>query len=202
MRSLGVVCGLLVLSAGCGGDDTTADPPPAPVTDGVSDSTGTTAELPVDTTADEATTPEPEASSVLAVDVAPCDLVTSDEITAAIGLAVVAVDDDPVLPPNGCVIDVGVSATVFVSVDDGQGRAAGPAALFDGYTADVGESAELIADLGSAAVYSAQFRTLAVDAGAGRYFAVGLSGGYPDELAEPRNALVALATAAMARLGV
>lgn len=201
MRSLGVVCALLMLSAGCGGDDTTADSPPVRVADGASDlATGTASDSSLEATAGETTTPEVEASSVVVVDVAPCDLVTADEIAAAIGLAVVAVDDDPVLPPNGCVFDLGVSATVFVSVDDGQGRMTGPASLFDGYMADVGESAELISELGAAAVYSSQFRTLAVDAGAGRYFAVGLSGGYPGELAEPHDALVALATAAMARL--
>ncbi len=73
--------------------------------------------------------------------------------------------------------------------------------LFTNYMdlADDG-TAELVADLGVAAVYSPSFRGLAVDAGDGRFVAVGLNGGYPEELAEPRDALVALASAAIARL--
>ncbi len=133
------------------------------------------------------------------MDVAPCDLVTAADVEAATGLTVVATDDDPILPSNGCVFDVGVSAEVFVSVDDGQGRSTGPAALFEAYLDTDG--AEMIPDLGTAAVYSSAYRTLVVDAGDGQFFAVGLSGGYPPELEADREILLALGLDALARLG-
>jgi len=192
-RSVGVVCGVLVLLAGCGGDDSTPNASPAASsTVGAGSTTGSTVV--------DSTTIAPDVGSVASIEMAPCELVTSPEVAAATGLTVVAVDNDPVLPPNGCVFDVGVTAEVFVSIDDGQGRVTGAASMFEGYTAEIGSSAEPIPELGASAVYSSAFRTLAVEAGEGRFFAVGLSGGYPEELSEPLDALVALATAAIGRL--
>jgi len=95
------------------------------------------------------------------------------------------------------IVPVEVSPCDLVNVDDGEGRFGAPAALFDGYMAE--EGAEIIPDLGVAAVYVQGFRGLAVDAGGGRYIALGVNGGY-GELAEPRDVLVELATAALGRL--
>jgi hypothetical protein len=184
MRKFVVICGFIVLAGGCGGDDATSDPPSAAVAD---------------------TDPEPAApsdsDSVVAIELAPCDLVTSEDVAAVTGLTAVTTGADPVLGPNGCVFDVGLSADVFVSIDDGQGRMTSPAAMFGFYMDDVSDgAAQLIPELGSPAVYSSGFRALAVDAADGRFFAVGLSGGYPDEFAEPREILVTLAAAALERL--
>jgi len=181
MRKSGALFAVLTLLAGCGGGETATDTTSAP----------------------EVTTVEPVASTagdsvpVAAMDVAPCELVTSDDVAAATGLAVVG-EDDAALGPDSCVFDVGVSADVFVAVDDGGGSSTGPAALFAAYVAG---SAESISGLGEAAVYSSTYRTLVVDAGGGRYFAVGLSGGYPDELSADREILIALAAAAVGRIG-
>ena len=60
-------------------------------------------------------------------------------------------------------------------------------------------SAELVPDLGAAAVYAPGFRGLAVDAGDGRFIALGVNGGYT-ELAEPLESLVELVAAALGRL--
>jgi hypothetical protein len=49
-------------------------------------------------------------------------------------------------------------------------------------------------------LYSPSFRGLTVDAGSGQFFAVGLSGGYPDELAEPRELFTTLANIILERL--
>jgi hypothetical protein len=180
--------------AGCGGDERAADSVPA-----TESGSATTENLPADTTRVTDPTPPADATSdeggVVALGVAPCDLLTPSDVAAATGLAVGAVDDAAVAPPNFCMFDVGVSADVFVSVDDGQGRSTGPASLFALY-ADSAD-AELITNLGTQAVYSSMYRTLTVDVGAGRFFAVGLSGGYPEELVETREILVALATMAL-----
>jgi hypothetical protein len=97
-----------------------------------------------------------------------------------------------------CVFDIGADSgvAVFVAIDDGLGRLAGPASLYAAY---VEEGAEAISGLGESAVYSSGFRTIAVDAGGGRFFAVGVNGGY-SELAEPRDVLIELAAAALVRL--
>jgi hypothetical protein len=130
------------------------------------------------------------------VEVPPCDLVNVDEVAAAAGLSVAESRDEP---PISCVFDFGEEAgvAIFVHVDDGEGRFGAPAALFDDYMAE--GSAEIIPDLGVAAVYVEGFRGLAVDAGGGRFIALGVNGGY-GELAEPRDVLIALATAALGRL--
>jgi hypothetical protein len=130
---------------------------------------------------------------------APCDLLTADEVAAAVGIAVMAVTEQP---PISCVFDFGPDAGVdiFVAVDDGQGRASGPAALFADYSSrlDAG-TAESVDGVGVAAAFDPGFRTLAVDAGSGRFIAVGVNGGY-DALAEPRSALTDLARIAVDRL--
>lgn len=197
VRKFGVILGLSVVLTGCGGDDTASDTAPVTLADTASaaDSDATasdneaadTAEPAVDvTTSDEA--------AVAPVDADPCELVTVDEVEAATGLAVVAVDDDPVLP-NSCVFDFGLSADLFVETGDR------PEFLFASYMDLVdGGTAELIPDVGVTAVYSPSFRALAVDAGEGRFLSVLLSGGYPEELADSREVLVALASTATARL--
>lgn len=171
-----VICALLL--AACGGDGD----------DGAGAST---------------TPPTPAASSttsgaVVPFGVEPCDLLTPGEVADATGSAVVAVAEDP---PVSCVYDLdGITADLFVAVDDAQGRMAGAAFLFAGYRdgVEAGE-AEVIDGLGSAAVFSPGFRTLAVDAGGGRFFAVGVSGGY-DGLDDPRPVLTDLAATVLGRL--
>jgi hypothetical protein len=175
MRNIVVVLGLVVVLASCGGDDSASDSTPL-------------------------TVPATDMSGAVTVDVAPCDLVTADDVEAATGLTVVAVDDTT-LDPTGCVFDLGLSADVFVEIESGQDRFGGPAFLFANYMDSVEDgSAELIPGVGVAAVYSPSFRGLAVDAGQGRFIAVGLNGGYPEQLAEPRQILVDLALAAATRL--
>lgn len=203
MRKFGILLGLLAALAACGGDDTTSDTAPATVADTAptEDSDATASDIEAAVTTDSGTDDATGDVTVVAVDADPCELVTAADVTAATGLTVVAVDDDPVLPPNGCVFDVGLSAVIFVSVEDGQGRMAGPAALHEGYLAEVeAGKAEEIADLGVSAVYSPSFRGLVVDAGSGQFFAVGLSGGYPDELAEPRELFTTLANIILEQL--
>lgn len=186
----------LAMLAGCGGGDTASDSISATVSGPAAaepispDSTGSTEPVAL-------TDPSAETGSVVAMEVAPCDLVTEDDVAAATGLTVGAGDDQAFFPPNFCVFDVGVSADVFVSIDDGEDSITGPASLFAFYVDD--ESGELIPDLGLAAVYSFSYRALAVNAGAGKFFVVGLSGGYPEELAETREILITLAVAALAR---
>ena len=189
MRMAGMLCGALLLLAACGGEtvpDTTIG------TDAPDTSVGT--DVPATTTTSSAAEP-----AVVPVEASPCSLVTADEVAAATGLTVVESRDEP---PISCVFDFGedVGVAIFVSVDDGEGRSAAPAALFDGYMAKVAEgSAEPVPDLGIAAVYSQGFRGLAVDAGGGRFIGFGVNGGY-GELAEPRDVLVELAAAALGRL--
>ena len=180
MRTVGMLCGVLLLLAACGGEtvpDTTIG-------------TGATAT----TTTSSAAEPD-----VVPVEASPCSLVTVDEVAAATGLTVVESRDQP---PIYCFFDFGedVGVRIWVNVDDGEGRAAGAAALFDAYMAKVAAgNAETVPDLGIAAVYSQTFRGLAVDAGDGRFIAFGADGGY-GELAEPRDALIELAAAALGRL--
>ncbi len=172
-----MLCGAVLLLVACGGEAA----PDATV--------GTVAPTTTSTT----TTADP---GIVPVEVSPCDLVNVDEVTQAAGLEVTESRDEP---PISCVFDFGAEAgvAIFVNVDDGEGRFGAPAALFDGYMAE--EGAEIIPDLGVAAVYVQGFRGLAVDAGGGRYIALGVNGGY-GELAEPRDVLVELATAALGRL--
>ena len=193
-----MLCGAVLLLAACGGEtapDTTigTDAPDTTIgTDAPDTTIGTDA--PATTTTSSAAEAE-----VVPVEASPCSLVTVDEVAAATGLTVVESRDEP---PISCVFDFGeeVGVAIFVSVDDGEGRSAAPAALFDGYMARVAEgSAETVPDLGVAAVYAQGFRGLAVDAGGGRFIGFGVNGGY-GELAEPRDVLIELAAAALGRL--
>ena len=179
-RMLGVLCCAVVLLGACGGSDSSA--------------TSTTSEDTVTTAA--AAVAE---GGVVAIETAPCDLVTSDEVATATGLAVGEAKDEP---PLSCVFSIGddTGVDVYVNADDGEGRGIGPAAVFDAYEEMVaGGSGEAVPGLGEAAFYSQGFRTLVVDAGAGKFIAVGVNGGY-SELDAPRDALIAIATAALGRL--
>lgn len=130
---------------------------------------------------------------------APCDLLTTAEVEEATGLAVLEVREEP---PISCVYDMGPDAgvAIFVSIDDGQGRATAPASVLESYTAliETGE-AEAVTDLGTEAVYAPSYRGMAIDVGEGVFIAVGVNGGYT-ELAEPRDALIDLARAAVDQL--
>lgn len=197
VRKFGVVLGLLAVLAGCGGDDTASDTTPATMRDTApaTDSDDATSEIETadsaEPAADLATTDQPADAAVAA---SPCELVTADEVEAATGVAVVAVGPDPVLP-NSCVFGFGLSAELFVETGDR------PEFLYTSYMDLVEDgTAELIPDVGVTAVYSGSFRGLAVDTGGGRFLSVFVSGGYPEELADSRGVLVALASAAAARL--
>jgi hypothetical protein len=136
---------------------------------------------------------------VVAVEADPCELVTADEVASATGLGVEEVREEG---PIGCLFDLGAEAgvAVFVTVEDGQGRASGPAAVFGSYEElEAQGDAEAIAGLGERALYAPRFRGLAVDVGGGGFIAVGINGGL-GALQEPREALIALAEAALGRL--
>ena len=174
-----VACLVLITSFGGGGAETaTSDP--------------ATSESPTTAAAAEVDAASP---SVVPVDVPPCDLLTADEVATATGLPAEQGQADG---PIGCMFDLGDDAgvSIFVVVDDGQGRMSGPATLFEEYT-DLGEQS--IPDLGEAAVYSQTYRSIAVDAGTGRFIGIGVHGGYA-ELAEPREILIELADLALGRL--
>jgi hypothetical protein len=175
-----LVVGLVVITS-CGGGDTattTAGPEPS------ASSTSTAAEA-----------AEQDSGDVVAIDIPPCDLLTAEEVSSASGLTVAQGLDSP---PISCIFDFGADAgvSIFVIVDDGQGRMSGPAALFESYS-ELG--AETISDLGEAAVYSQDFRAIAVDAGGGHFVGLGVNGGY-SELSEPRDVLVELARLVLGRL--
>jgi len=162
--------------AACGGDDatTTASPTEAPAT------TTTTTEA---------------AGGVVAVDAAPCGLLTDDDVSEASGLAAAEGREEG---PVTCLYDVGTDSgvAIFVAIEDGQGRFSGAASLYSAY---VDEGGEMVAGVGESAVYASGFRTIAVDAGGGKFIAVGVNGGY-SELDEPRDVLIDLATRALANL--
>ncbi len=182
---------VLVVAAACAADDgATGDDPVAPV------ETPATSAEPAPT--DQVVTPATEAEEVSASELA-CGLLTPEEVEEATGLAVAEVREEP---PIACVFDLGEDAgvEVFTSVDDGAGRIAGPENLYREYLLlEADGEAELVAGRGDGAVYSPQFRALAVDAGEQRFFAVGVSGGF-QVLAEPRDAMVDLAATAIDRL--
>ncbi|MGB9357678.1 MAG: DUF3558 family protein [Acidimicrobiia bacterium] len=180
---MGILCAAVLLFAACSSED-------------VAD---TTVEADAAMTTTTATTSPAESAGAVAVDAAPCSLVTADEVSAAAGLTVVESGEES---PTSCVYDFGADTgvAIFVNVDDGEGGFFAPSTVFDNYMEIVAEgSAETVPNLGAAAVYSQQYRGLAVDAGGGRFIALGVNGGYA-ELAEPRDALVELATLAMSRL--
>ena len=177
-RLVSLVCCLVVVNA-CG-DDTT----------------GTTGTAAPSTTAAVTSAP---ADGVVPLDRDPCDLVTADEVAAAVGAGVAPGRADP---PLGCVFDLQDVPQVHIAViiEDGAGRLGGAASIFEGYRALVADGdAEDVPAIGIAAVYAPGFRGLAVDAGGGRYFAVAVGGGY-QALEQPKEALIALARAVMAGL--
>ena len=179
-RMLGVLCCVAVLLGACSGSE-------SPATSTASEDATTT------------TAAAMEEGGVVAIETPPCDLVTSDEVAAATGLAAGEAKDQP---PLSCVFAIGddVGVDVYVNADDGQGRGSGPAAVFDAYEDLAADgSAESVAGIGEAAFYSQGFRTLVVDAGGGKFIAVGVNGGY-QALDAPRDALIAIATAALGRL--
>jgi hypothetical protein len=182
-RTVTALCGALLLVAGCGDGGGTVE------------STGPTDSIAATTVA---ATTAATGTEVVPVDAAPCDLLTADEVAAATGLAVEEMRDEP---PIGCAFDLGPEAGVYIAViiEDGQGRLGGAANLFREYLllVDDGE-AEMVAEVGEQAV-CCPFRTIAVDAGGGRFFAVSVGGGYT-ELAEPLEVLVSLARSALGRL--
>jgi hypothetical protein len=159
-------------------------------------SVGTTSPPTATSTATATSSP----ASTLAIDgIEPCGLLTTAEVEEATGLAVLDVREEL---PISCVYDMGPDAgvAIFVSIDDGQGRATAPTSVFESYTALIenGE-AEAIADLGSDSVYAPSYRGLAIDAGDAVFIVVGVNGGYI-QLAEPRDALIDLARAAVDQL--
>lgn len=195
MRNSRVALGLsVVLVVGCGGADTASDTTRITASDTApaGDSAAATsdmeaADITIVEAADEVAA-EPDATDS-------CELVTTDDVEAATGLTVVSVEGDRAFPPEGCVFGFGLSADLWVETGD---RAQ---FLFTNYMDLVDDgSAELIADLGVAAVYAGGFRGLAIDAGEGRFVSLILDGGYPDQLAEPRDLMVALARAAVTNL--
>ncbi len=176
---------LVFLVASCGGSSATE----------VGDDVGTAAP-PVPSVADTTIADQP---AVVPIGIAPCDVVTTEEVEAATSLVVESVSEES---SGSCLFDFGtdVGVAVFVTLDDGSGSSMGPANVFAGYAERVSEgAAERIADVGADAVYSSSFRGLAVDVGDGRFFAVGVNGGY-SELSDPRDSLIAIAVSVLDRL--
>lgn len=174
--ALVLVCAALASCNGEGAADTS--PPPIPA--------------PAETAPDPTTTVPPVA-------VPPCGLLTAGEVEEAGGLAVVTVVEEG---PITCVFDLGAETGVdiFVSIDDGQGRLAGPEAVFRSYEDLLAAGdAEQVEGLGAAALYAPGFRGLAIDAGDGRFVGLGVNGGF-GQLQNPRNLLMALARLALDRL--
>lgn len=188
IRSIVVTLLLAAPLVACGTADT-ADT----VDDASSTSAPTTAPTP--TGGIPSTSADSTERMVVPLDVAPCSLLTADEVGMATGLpAAAGVEDGPI----SCSFELtGTTVSVFVSVEDGEGRIAGGASLHEAYSSGGGE---VVDGLGESAVYSSAFRAIAVDAGGGRFYAVGLNGGYPPELDDPKDVLVGLATLALARI--
>ena len=186
---------LALVVASCGGSSRTdvADDVGAAVPTAPSVAAPTVAEQP-DAVATIADQPD-----VVPIEIAPCDVVTTEEVEAATSLVVESVSEES---SGACLFDFGadVGVAVFVTLDDGTGSSMGPANVFAGYADRVSEgAAEQIADVGADAVYSSSFRGLAVDVGDGRFFAVGVNGGY-SELSDPRDSLIAIAVSVLDRL--
>jgi ABC-type transport system substrate-binding protein len=183
MKRVGsLVVGMVLTVAACGGQ--------------ASEQTTTTTATPATSTTTSTTV---AGAQVTPITVDPCTLVTTEEVAAATSLTVTEVRTES---PTTCIFDFGPEAgvAVFLSVDDGEGGFTAPSSLFENYMALVADgSAETISDLGAAAVFAQSFRGLAIDAGDGRFFALGVNGGY-GQLAEPRDAFIELAGIAAGRL--
>ena len=137
------------------------------------------------------------AGAAVAIDLPPCDLVTTAEIETVTGFAVEQVTDTP---PIDCRFDLVADSDLYIvtAIDDAEGRLGGPAAIFLRHEDEGSESPfEPVEQVGERALYAG--RGLAVDAGGGRYFFIGVGGQYL-ELADPRDQLITLAQAALARV--
>ena len=137
------------------------------------------------------------AGAAVAIDLPPCDLVTTAEIETVTGFAVEQVTDTP---PIDCRFDLVADSDLYIvtAIDDAEGRLGGPAAIFLRHEDEGSESPfEPVEQVGERALYAG--RGLAVDAGGGRYFFIGVGGQYL-ELADPRDQLTTLAQAALARV--
>ena len=135
--------------------------------------------------------------AAVAIDLPPCDLVTTAEIETVSGFAVEQVTDTP---PIDCRFDLVADSDLYIvtAIDDAEGRLGGPAAIFLRHEDEGSESPfEPVEQVGERALYAG--RGLAVDAGGGRYFFIGVGGQYL-ELADPRDQLITLAQAALARV--
>ena len=183
-------CVLLSSSACSGGDDDSSRAGTSIESDGPVQATGESTSSATSPPTSAPTTP----AATIGTD--PCELLTASEVDDATGLTVLEVRNEP---PNACVYDFGpdVAVAIFVSIDDGQGRSTTPADVFQNYSLliETGD-AEAITDLGVGAVYAPGFRGIAIDVGDGMFLALGVNGGY-SELAEPREALIALAQIAV-----
>ena len=184
-RAFWMLAVLGLIAASCGGQ-----------TSEESSDTTTVAAAPTPTT----TTVAAE-SNIVPIVVNPCNLVEMDEVAVSAGLAVAETSNDS---PITCVYNFGEDAgvSIFLNIEDGEGRFGAPASLFENYMDLVPDgSAEVISDLGEAAVYAQGFRGLAVDAGGGQFIGLGVNGGYGN-LAEPRDVLIELAAIALERLNL
>ena len=183
-RTIGGFLAVALLLAACGDDGgaatTEAVAPPS-----------TTASAPPTTVQATTTTGIPTG-------VAPCELLTATEVAAATGYSVTGVRDDP---PLNCIfdLDTGGNVFIFVGIEDGMGRFAGAANLYEEYTLLIGDGqTQAFPEIGGGAV-CCPFRTMAIDAGDGRFVAVGVAGTF-EALDEPLDALTTLADAILARL--
>lgn len=179
-----------VLAVSCGGSNDT-EPSPEPDVPVETGGTPTTAEP----SADQNAAP----SEPVAIDLPACDALTTEQVEAATALSVVDTAEDG---PATCVYDLGddVGVDVFVSLEDGSGSFRSPSTVFAGYADElVGGGAERVSGVGADALYSPSLRAIAVDAGGGRYFVVGVNGGFT-ELEDPRDALVTLAGSVLEQL--
>lgn len=173
MRTRGLILVAALALAACGSDDALPD----------ADGTGPDPVEPstlIDPTEEE----EDETGLVLAagrvraIDADPCELLTADEVERATGIDVVAVEPDG---PISCLFDLDAESRVgiLLSLDDGEGRMIAGASVFDAYLTELaGDEIEIleVTGLGQAALFSPRFRGLAVDAGDGRFIAIGVHG--------------------------
>lgn len=173
MRTRGLILVAALALAACGSDDALPD----------ADGTGPDPVEPstlIDPTEEEEdeTGLVPAAGRVRAIDADPCELLTADEVERATGIDVVAVEPDG---PISCLFDLDAESRVgiLLSLDDGEGRMIAGASVFDAYLTELaGDEIEIleVTGLGQAALFSPRFRGLAVDAGDGRFIAIGVHG--------------------------
>ena len=126
IRSIILVLVVAALLVACGGDDTTTTTDPTTTT--------STAPAPSPTT-----TAAAAGGDVVPVEVEPCALLTADDVGGATGLAAAVGREDGMIT---CVFDIGADSgvAVFVAIDDGLGRLAGPASLYAAYVEEGAEA--------------------------------------------------------------